>query len=62
MERLIDNLTTFIDAITELYQLPTQLTADFHTLNTYLKSYSRDDGYLLSNFVEKLCLQLKSFR
>lgn len=42
MESLLDNMTTFISTIIDLYPLPYELNADLLTLNTYLKSYNKN--------------------
>jgi hypothetical protein len=60
MESLLDNMTTFISTIIDLYPLPYELNADLLTLNTYLKSYNKNEDHLLSNFVKRQVQKLTS--
>lgn len=55
MNVLLKNLTKFIENVLDLYApLPFELTADLHTLNAFLRSYSEIEEKLLEGFVNRL--------
>ncbi len=59
MKCLLRNLTKFIGTVLELYApLPFEFTADLHTLNAHLRSYSESEEKLLESFVDRLADKL----
>lgn len=60
MKPLLRHLTRFVETALELYApLPFDFTADLHTLNAYLRSYSEGEEKLLEGFVNRLVDKLK---
>ncbi len=60
MNALVKNLTKFIENVLQLYApLPFELTADLHTLNAFLRSYSEVEEKLLEGFVNRLTEKLE---
>lgn len=60
MKSLLRNLTKFVETTLELYApLPFEFTADLHTLNAYLRSYSESEEKLLEGFVNRLVEKLE---
>jgi hypothetical protein len=59
MKPLLHHLTKFIGTALELYApLPFEFTADLHTLNAYLRSYTENEEKLLEGFVNRLSEKL----
>lgn len=59
MKPLLRHLTKFVETALELYApLPFDFTADLHTLNAYLRSYSEAEEKLLGGFVNRLAEKL----